>query len=167
MMKAVVMKSKIALGLTICFLVIFNQRDCFAQQSAPAENKVQQQSDKGPIDKDSIDKDFGAERYERLEKRILELEKKIEAKHEQEEKDSGSEEKLSLWKLPDWVNQLKPFGLLQMDVGFFHQNRKNQLQVGDAADGAEVRRARLGVKARHSELLTRRYHQNSERLAQV
>lgn len=93
------------------------------------------------------------QRLDKLEERIAELESQLQDRARAKEPipDSSDTHEAEAWTTPTWLRQLQPFGLLQMDTGFFRQSRRNKAQVGDAANGAEVRRARLGVRARFNE----------------
>ncbi len=72
-----------------------------------------------------------------LEKRLAELEKKLDRQAEAEKKAAAAAAKKFV---------VRPFGRIHVDMASFDQTESNRATVGNANNGVDIRRARLGVE---------------------
>lgn len=72
-----------------------------------------------------------------LEHRLAELEKKLDKQSENEKKAAATAAKKFT---------TRPFGRIQIDAASFDQTETNRATVGDARNGVDIRRARLGIE---------------------
>lgn len=82
---------------------------------------------------DGDNKDLTAD----LIQRVTELEKSLKIRDEADKKIADSASKKFV---------VRPFGRLHIDAATFNQDRANKKQVGDAENGMDIRRLRLGVE---------------------
>ncbi len=77
------------------------------------------------------------ETIEDLKKRLAEVESRLFERDATDEKQKSTAAKKFT---------VRAFGRIHIDTGFFEQDRDNRAQVGNAFNGVDIRRARLGVE---------------------
>lgn len=90
----------------------------------------------GHLDESSVDS-TGSNFVEDLQNRLTELESQVEKQAESHRKAEAAAAKKFV---------TRPFGRIHIDAASFDQSPSNQATVGNALNGTDIRRARLGVE---------------------